>query len=63
MRVKVNGKDLDLQKMPNQKWHQIVSFIKSGVRLAGYCLLPFFFEAAVITLVLSEVIGIAEELV
>ena len=63
MRVKVNGKDLDLQKMPNQKWHQIVSFIKSGVRLAGYCLLPFNFEAAVITLVLSEVIGIAEELV
>jgi hypothetical protein len=63
MRVKVNGKDLDLEKMPNQKWHQIVSFIKSGVRLAGYCLLPFFFEAAVITLVLSEVIGIAEELV
>ena len=63
MRVKVNGKHLDLQKMPNQKWHQIVSFIKSGVRLAGYCLLPFFFEAAVITLVLSEVIGIAEELV
>lgn len=63
MRVKVNGKDLDLEKMPNQKWHQIVSFIKSGVRLAGYCLLPFYFEAAVITLVLSEVIGIAEELV
>ena len=63
MRAKVNGKDLDLEKMPNQKWHQIVSFVKSGVRLAGYCLLPFFFEAAVITLVLSEVIGIAEELV
>ena len=63
MRVKVNGKDLDLEKMPNQKWHQIVSFVKSGVRLAGYCLLPFFFEAAVTTLVLSEVIGIAEELV
>lgn len=63
MRVKVNGKDLDLQKMPNQKWHQIVSFIKSGVRLAGYCLLPFFFEAGVVTLILSEVIGIAEELV
>lgn len=53
----------DLDYMPNQRWHQIVSFVKSGVRLAGYCLLPFFFEAAVITLVLSEVIGIAEELV
>lgn len=53
----------DLDYMPNQRWHQIVSFVKSGVRLAGYCLLPFYFEAAVITLVLSEAIGIAEELV
>lgn len=58
----MQGKE-DLEYMPNQKWHQIVSFIKSGVRLAGYCLLPFYFEAAVITLVLSEAIGIAEELV
>ena len=56
-----DNKDLDY--MPNQRWHQIISFVKSGVRLAGYCLLPFYFEAAVITLVLSEVIGIAEELV
>ena len=56
-----DSKDLDY--MPNQRWHQIISFVKSGVRLAGYCLLPFFFEAAVITLVLSEVIGIAEQLV
>lgn len=58
----MQGKE-DLEYMPNQKWHQIVSFIKSGVRLAGYCLLPFYFEAAVITLVLNEAIGIAEELV
>ena len=58
----MQGKE-DLEYMPNQKWHQIVSFIKSGVRLAGYCLLPFYFEAAVITLVLSEAIGIAEEMV
>ena len=53
----------DLNYMPNQRWHQIVSFVKSGVRLAGYCLLPFYFEAAVMTLVLSEAIGIIEELV
>ena len=24
----------NLEHMPNQKWHQIVSFIKSGFRLA-----------------------------
>ena len=53
----------DLYYMPNQRWHQIVSFVKSGVRVAGYCLLPFYFEAAVMTLVLSEAIGIIEELV
>tara|TARA_B100001093_G_scaffold30266_2_gene26233 strand:- start:1335 stop:1511 length:177 start_codon:yes stop_codon:yes gene_type:complete len=53
----------DLNYMPNQRWHQIISFVKSGVRLAGYCLLPFYFEAAVMILVLSEAIGIIEELV
>jgi len=53
----------DLDYMPNQRWHQIISFVKSGVRLAGYCLLPFFFEAAVFTLIASEAIGIIEELV
>lgn len=56
-----DNKDLDY--MPNQRWHQIISFVKSGVRLAGYCLLPFYFEAAVITLIGSEAIGIIEELV
>ena len=31
----------DLDKMPNQKWHQIISFIKSGIRIIGYILIPF----------------------
>ena len=53
----------DLDKMPNQKWHQIVSFIKSGVRIVGYCLIPFNLVIAAIVLVVSEVIGIIEELV
>jgi hypothetical protein len=56
-----NNKDLD--KMPNQKWHQIVSFIKSGVRIIGYCFIPFNLVVATILLVLSEVIGIVEEMV
>jgi hypothetical protein len=55
--------DKDIEYMPNQRWHQIISFIKSFVRLGGYCLLPFYFEAAVVTLIVSEVIGIAEEMV
>ena len=53
----------DLDKMPNQKWHQIVSFIKSGVRIVGYCFIPFNLVYATVLLVLSEVIGILEEMV
>ena len=49
--------------MPNQKWHQIVSFIKSGVRIIGYCFIPFNLIIATTLLILSEVIGILEEMV
>lgn len=55
--------DKDIDKMPNQKWHQIVSFIKSGVRIVGYCFIPFNLVVATVLLVLSEVIGIIEEMV
>ena len=27
--------------MPNQKWHKIMSFIKSSIRITGYALVPF----------------------
>ena len=53
----------DINKMPNQKWHQIVSFIKSGVRIIGYILIPFDLVVAASVLVFSEIIGIVEELV
>lgn len=56
-------KDKDIDKMPNQKWHQIVSFIKSGVRIIGYCFIPFNLIVATVLLVVSEVIGIIEEMV
>ena len=49
--------------MPNQKWHRYVSFIKSGVRILGYALLPFNLVAATFVLIFSELIGIVEELV
>lgn len=55
------GKDLD--KMPNQKWHQIMSFFKSTVRIIGYCFIPFNLVIATTLLVFSELIGIIEELV
>ena len=53
----------NLEHMPNQKWHQIVSFIKSGFRLAGYGLLLYSVPIAVGVLIFSELIGIIEELV
>ena len=53
----------DVEHMPNQKWHKYVSFIKSGVRIVGYGLIPFNLVAATIVLIFSEIIGIVEELV
>tara|TARA_Y100001963_G_scaffold127309_1_gene180589 strand:- start:247 stop:402 length:156 start_codon:yes stop_codon:yes gene_type:complete len=48
---------------PDPKKHQLVSFLKSGVRLIGYVLLPFNLYIAMGVLLVSEVIGIVEELV
>tara|TARA_R110002167_G_scaffold85025_3_gene230855 strand:+ start:324 stop:542 length:219 start_codon:yes stop_codon:yes gene_type:complete len=48
---------------PDARKHQIVSFIKSGIRIAGYCFIPFNLVTATILLILSEVVGIVEELV
>ena len=53
----------NIDQMPDQKWHRIISFIKSGIRIAGYALIPFNLIAATIVLVVSEVVGIIEELV
>jgi len=50
-------------KHPDARLHQIVSFIKSGVRILGYIFLPIDLYTAAIILILSEVIGIYEELV
>ena len=49
--------------MPNQKWHKIISFIKSGIRILGYAVIPFDLVIATGVLILSEVVGIVEELV
>jgi hypothetical protein len=51
------------QQLPDARKHQIVSFAKSTVRIVGYCFIPFSLVTATILLILSEVIGIIEELV
>ena len=50
-------------KQPDAKLHQIISFIKSGIRIFGYGFLVINLPIAVILLILSEAVGIIEELV
>ena len=51
------------KKLPDARAHQIISFFKSGVRILGYFLLLVDLEVAVTFLILSEMVGIVEELV
>ena len=51
------------QHHPDARRHQIVSFIKSAIRIVGYVLIPINILSAAIVLVISEVVGIIEELV
>ena len=59
----LSSKNADMHKIPDPHLHQLISFIKSGVRIVGYALIPFSLVWATILLILSEVIGIIEELV
>lgn len=65
--MKTNIKDLsnsnNILDYPDAKKHQLVSFIKSGIRIVGYVMIPFNLVIAAGLLVLSEVVGIIEELV
>jgi hypothetical protein len=51
------------QELPDARKHQILSFIKSGIRILGYICIPFSLIWATFILILSEVVGIYEELV
>jgi len=51
------------QELPDARRHQIISFIKSGIRILGYGFLWFSLDTAIILLILSEMVGIIEELV
>ena len=50
-------------EQPDAKKHQQISFVKSGIRILGYCFIPFNLVITTILLILSEVVGIYEELV
>ena len=53
----------NIESMPNQYYHRLVSFIKSSVRIVGYGFIPVDLFIATVFLILSEAIGILEELV
>ena len=48
---------------PDAIWHQRLSFIKSGIRIVGYILLPTNIILAAGLLLRAELVGIWEELV
>ena len=53
----------NVDQMPDQKWHRRISFLKSGIRIVGYCFIPLNLITATALLVVSEAVGIIEELV
>ena len=53
----------NLDKLPDPKKHQLISFVKSGIRILGYIFIPIDLGAAVTLLVVSEAVGILEEMV
>lgn len=57
------NKEKDLEFMPNQKLHRNISFLKSCIRMVGYIFLVVDLKAAMGFLLLSELLGIVEELV
>jgi len=58
-----NDTKVKVDKLPDPKLHQQISFIKSGIRILGYACIPFSLFWATAFLILSEVVGIIEELV
>ena len=58
-----DGIEINGQKIPDPKLHQKISFIKSGIRILGYGALWYSLDIAAILLILSEIVGIGEELV
>jgi hypothetical protein len=50
-------------QQPDPKMHQIISFLKSAIRLTGYGALMYSIGLGVFILIISEIVGIIEELV
>ena len=55
--------DTIFNKYPDPDKHQLISFIKSGIRILGFAALWWRIDIAATLLILSEVVGVYEELV
>ena len=53
----------NIDQMPDQKWHRRISFLKSGIRIIAYVFIAFNLLTATVLLIVSEAVGIVEELV
>lgn len=61
--ISVNTSDsLFMKRRTNKVKHQTISFIKSAIRIVGYFCLPYNIWLAAFLLILSEVVGIVEEI-
>lgn len=57
--------NLNLEKLPDPRLHQIISFAKSGIRIIG-CFVAFVTGSVPVlafSLLAAEIVGILEELV
>ena len=53
----------NLDKLPDPKKHQLISFVKSSIRIVGFIYIPFNLGIAAAFLITAEAVGIYEELV
>ena len=51
------------KEIPDPKKHKTVSLVKSTIRMIGYILLIYSIPTSIGVLVLSEVLGVMEEMV
>jgi hypothetical protein len=42
--------------------HQNISFVKSAIRIIGYAVIPLSLPWAAAILIISEIVGVAEEI-
>jgi len=63
VKPKMVREDFNTMKHPDPKLHQLVSFLKSAVRISGYVALFWSVSLGAVILIISELIGIIEELV